>query len=87
MLLVLTTHSSFTFFPLLLILQRSNIMANRKRKPTNGRVLGVKFAQKEQSQETDLKKEKARMLKELEEKQQGDDEWFDKELDKHLKGR
>ena len=56
----------------------------RARKPTNGRVKGVKFAVNTEK-DTDLKKEKAKLLKELEEKEKNDKDWYDKELDKHLK--
>ncbi len=57
----------------------------RTRKPTNGRVSGVKFAHKTSNEETDLKKVKAQLLKELEEKEKNDKEWYDKEMDKNLK--
>ena len=43
----------------------------RARKPTNGRVKGVKFAVNTEK-DTDLKKEKAKLLKELEEKEKND---------------
>ncbi len=52
----------------------------RKRKPTNGRVSGVKFRITESSEDNDLKKVKKKLLKELEEKEKNKKEWFDKEL-------
>ncbi len=60
-------------------------MATRKRKPTNGRVAGVKFAINTDKQTDDLKKVKAQLLKELQEKENDNKEWFDKELEKNLK--
>ena len=36
-------------------------------------------------EEDDLKKEKARIIKELEENEEKEKEWFDNELDKNLK--
>lgn len=57
----------------------------RTRKPTNGRVSGVKFTINTPQEETDLKKVKAQLLKELEEKEKNDKEWYDKEMDKNLK--
>jgi hypothetical protein len=56
----------------------------RTRKPTNGRVKGVKFTL-DTEKNTDLKKEKAKLLKEIEEKEKNDKDWYDKELDKHMK--
>ncbi len=82
----LLLFSLFLFFPVILTYNLTE-MAKRTRKPTNGRVLGAKFTPAESGEETDLKKVKADLLKELEEKQKVDNEWFDKELDKHLKGR
>ena len=57
----------------------------RTRKPTKGRVSGVKFALNDTAEETDLKKVKAQLLKELEEKEKNDKEWYDREMDKNLK--
>jgi hypothetical protein len=57
----------------------------RKRKPTNGRVSGVKFTLNNTNEETDLKKVKAQLLKELEEKENNDKDWYDKEMEKNLK--
>jgi len=59
----------------------------RTRKPTNGRVKGVRFAIDKTTEETDLKKVKAQILKDLEEKEKNDDkakEWYDKEMDKNM---
>jgi hypothetical protein len=52
----------------------------RKRKPTNGRVPGVKFRITEASEDNDLKKVKKKLLKELEEKEKNKKDWYDKEL-------
>jgi len=60
-------------------------MATRKRKATNGRVAGVKFALDKGKEEEDLKKVKAKILKELEETEAKKREWLDKELDNNLK--
>jgi hypothetical protein len=60
-------------------------MATRKRKPTNGRVAGVKFTLNTEKEQEDLKKVKEQLLKELAEKETDNKEWFDKELDKNLK--
>jgi hypothetical protein len=57
----------------------------RTRKPTNGRVTGVKFALNTEVENEDLKKVKAQLLKELEEKEQNNKEWYDKEMEKNLK--
>jgi len=59
----------------------------RTRKPTNGRVKGVKFSMNTNNEETDLKKVKAQILQELKEKEQDKKEWYDKEMDKNLNGR
>lgn len=56
----------------------------RTRKPTHGRVAGVKFAMNEKNEENDLKKVKAKLLKELEEREKNDKDWYDKEMDKNL---
>ena len=58
----------------------------RTRKLTNGKVAGAKFTLNEQNEEQDLKKVKARIQKELEENEQNKKEWYDKEMDKNLKG-
>jgi hypothetical protein len=57
----------------------------RTRKPTHGKVSGIKFGLNEKSEESDLKKVKEKMLKELAEKEKNDKEWFDKEMDKNMK--
>jgi len=57
----------------------------RTRKPTNGRVAGVKFTPASSPEENDLKKVKAQILKELAEQEQNSKEWYDKEMDKNLK--
>ena len=60
----------------------------RKRKPTKGKVRGIKFTLDKNNQEEDPKEVKAQLLKELEEKEQkdrDDKEWYDKEMDKNLK--
>ena len=56
----------------------------RPRKPTKGRVTGVKFALDLDKEQEDLKKTKTRMLKELKEQERNAKEWFDKELDRNL---
>ena len=58
--------------------------AMRTRKPTKGRVTGVKFDVKGEDK-NDLKKAKAQLLKELEESEKNKKDWYDKELDKNLK--
>ncbi len=58
----------------------------RKRKPTNGRVAGVKFALKKDGEQDDLKKAKEQILKELAEKEKNSKDWYDKEIDKNMKG-
>ena len=58
----------------------------RTRKLTKGKVAGAKFTLNEQNEEQDLKKVKARIQKELEENEQNKKEWYDKEMDKNLKG-
>ncbi|GAA4468538.1 hypothetical protein GCM10023093_26300 [Nemorincola caseinilytica] len=57
----------------------------RTRKPTNGKVKGVKFTISKTTEENDLKKVKEQLLKDLEEKEKNDKEWYDKEMDKNLK--
>lgn len=54
----------------------------RTRKPTNGRVTGVKFTVKNESE--DLKKVRAQTLKDLKEKDKNSNDWYDKELEKNL---
>jgi hypothetical protein len=56
----------------------------RTRKPTKGRVTGAKFAINKPNEETDLKKVKAQLLKELAEKEQNKDEWYDAEMERNL---
>lgn len=57
----------------------------RTRKPTKGRVAGAKFGLSGENEENDLKKAKAKILKELEEKEKNNKEWYDKEVEKNLK--
>ncbi len=56
----------------------------RTRKPTNGRVTGAKFAINKPAEETDLKKVKAQLLKEIAEKEKNKDEWYDAEMERNL---
>ena len=56
----------------------------KKRKPTNGKVLGVKFTVNKEQDENDLKKVKAKALKDLEEKEKNSKEWYDKEIEKNM---
>jgi hypothetical protein len=61
-------------------------MGTRKRIPADKKFAAFKASKPEQNQEeNDLKKVKAQIIKELEEKQEKTEEWFDKELDKNLK--
>lgn len=57
----------------------------KTRKPTNGKVLGVKFTLNKDNDDNDLKKAKAKALKELEEKEKNTKEWYDKEIEKNMK--
>lgn len=57
----------------------------RTRKPTKGRVTGAKFEIAAKQEENDLKKVKAKMLKEIQEQEKNKKDWFDRELDKNLK--
>jgi hypothetical protein len=57
----------------------------RTRKPTNGRVTGAKFTLDKTNEQADLKKVKAQLLKELEEKEKNNKQWYDAEMEKHLK--
>lgn len=75
---------SLPCFTLTLHAAKAVVKTMRKRKPTNGRVAGVKFALKPGTEDNDLKQVKARLLKELEEKEQEKKEWYDKELEKNL---
>lgn len=54
----------------------------RTRKPTNGRVTGVKFNVTNETE--DLKKVRAQTLKDLKEKEKDNKDWYDKELEKNL---
>ncbi|MBX2905674.1 MAG: hypothetical protein KF744_06520 [Taibaiella sp.] len=54
----------------------------RTRKPTNGRVTGVKFTVNNETE--DLKKVRAQTLKDLKEKEKDNKDWYDKELEKNL---
>ena len=56
----------------------------RTKKPTNGKVAGVKFTLNKEKEETDLKKMKSEILKELAEKEKNEKDWYDKEMDKNL---
>jgi hypothetical protein len=56
----------------------------RPRKPTHGKVKGVKFNVDKTTEDEDLKKVKARILKELEEEEKNKKEWYDKEIDKNM---
>ncbi len=57
----------------------------RTRKPTKGRVPGVKFGISDEADSNDLKKAKAQVLKELAESEKNKKDWYDKELEKNLK--
>ena len=57
----------------------------RQKKPTNGKVAGAKFTLNDEAEHSDLKAEKARILKELEEKEKNSQEWYDNEMEKNLK--
>jgi len=61
-------------------------MATRQRKPAEKKFPAFNLAKPvEQDEENDLKKVKAQILKELEENEGKEKEWFDKELEKNLK--
>jgi hypothetical protein len=61
-------------------------MATRKRKPADKKLPAFKLTRlQEEKEENDLKKVKARTIKELKENQLKEKEWFDNELDKNLK--
>ena len=61
-------------------------MATRKRKPADKKMPAFKLTPvREDQEENDLKKIKARTIKDLEENQAKEKEWFDNELDKNLK--
>jgi len=61
-------------------------MATRKRKPAEKKFPAFKIARPgEEQEENDLKKVKARIIKDLEEDKEKEKEWFDKELEKNLK--
>ncbi len=57
----------------------------RAKKPTNGRIPGVKFTLNKETEENDLKKNKEKILKELEEQEKNNKDWYDKEIDKNMK--
>jgi hypothetical protein len=58
----------------------------RKRKPADKKFAAFKTTEAPQTNENaDLKEVKAQIIQELEEKTEGDKEWFDKELEKNLK--
>lgn len=56
----------------------------RARKPTNGKVKGVKFTINSDDKASDLKAAKAQALKQLEEQEKNSRDWYDKELDKNM---
>lgn len=61
-------------------------MATRKRKPLDKKMPTFRITRNEdKNDENDLQKVKAQVLKELEEKQANDKEWYDKEYEKNLK--
>ena len=61
-------------------------MATRKRKPADKKLPAFKLSRvQEDHEENDLKKSKARIIKELQENQLKEKEWYDKELDKNLR--
>lgn len=61
-------------------------MADRKRKPADKKLPAFKMTRVDDRQEeNDLKKVKARIIKELEEKRSDAKEWYDNELDKNMK--
>ena len=57
----------------------------RTRKPLQGKVTGIKFTLNKEKEEDDLKKVKEQLLKELEEREKADKEWYDKKMDENLK--
>jgi hypothetical protein len=61
-------------------------MAVRKRKPAEKKIPAFKLTRiPEEQDENDLKAVKARTMKELEENEANEKEWYDNELDKNLK--
>jgi hypothetical protein len=61
-------------------------MAMRKRKPVDKKMPAFRVTRVEGDQEeTDLKKVKAQIMKELEDNSANDKDWFDKEYEKNLK--
>ena len=60
-------------------------MATRKRKPLDKKMPAFKMTRIDENDENDLQKVKAQTIKELEEKQANDREWYDKEYEKNLK--
>jgi hypothetical protein len=61
-------------------------MSTRKRKPTEKKLPAFRSVTVNEEQgETDLKKVKAAVIKELEENKAKEKEWYDTEMDKNLK--
>ena len=61
-------------------------MATRKRKAVVKKLPAFKLTRVQQdAEENDLKKVKAKAIRDLEEKQKNTKEWLDKELDNNLK--
>ena len=59
-------------------------MAARPRKPVDKKMPDFRVTSIGKDEADDLKKVKAKVLKELEEQKKNDKEWYDKELDKNL---
>jgi hypothetical protein len=60
-------------------------MAARKRKEVTKKLPAFKLTRIQEDEENDLKKVKAKVIKELEEKRKNAKEWYDNELDNNLK--
>jgi hypothetical protein len=60
-------------------------MATRKRKPVSSNRPIFKVSKTEPAEETDLKKVRAQVLKELKKNDDNKKDWYDNELDKNLK--
>ncbi len=60
-------------------------MATRKRKPVSSNRPIFKVTRTEASEENDLKKVRAQVLKELKKNEENKKDWYDIELDKNLK--
>lgn len=59
-------------------------MAGRPRKIVEKKMPAFKLTRVPQEEEQDLKKVKAKMMKELKEKEQNGNDWLDKEMEKNL---